>query len=74
MARHKKKDESKQNRHHPFPKRDRRHFQEIKIVDLEQHRRWHHLVSDRTPEQAIKYIARNFLPKEMENKILEAIR
>ena len=62
------------NRHHCYPSKDRRHQEEIKIIDAEAHRRWHYLVSDRTPENAVRYIARNFLPKEMEKRIMEAIR
>ena len=61
------------NRHHPFPKKDRRHQKEIKIVDAEAHRRYHYLVSDRTPEEAVYYIARNFLPTELEERIMEVI-
>jgi len=65
---------TRKNRHHPYPSRDKRHNQEIKVVDSEAHRRYHYLVGDMKPEEAVRYIARNFLPKELEERILAAIR
>ena len=62
------------NKHHCYPKKDTRHNREIKVIDAEAHRRYHHLVGDKTPKQAVRYIARNFMPKELEHTLLEAIR
>ena len=62
------------NRHHPFPKKSKRHYEEIKVINAEAHRRWHYLVADKNPREAVRYIARNFMPKELEQTLLEAIR
>lgn len=70
----KKHRKNKLSKHHCFPKRDKRHYDEIKVIDNIAHQRWHNLVSDRKPEEAVRYIARNFMPKNIEQKLLEAIR
>lgn len=62
------------NKHHTYPSRHHRHHEEIKIIDAEAHRRWHYLVSDKNPREAVRYIARNFLPSDIEKLLLEAIR
>jgi len=62
------------NKHHCYPKKDSRHNREIKVIDAEAHRRWHYLVSDKNPREAVRYIARNFMPTELEHTLLEAIR
>ena len=64
----------KKNKHHVYPKKDTRHNKEVKVVNAEAHRRWHYLVSDMTPKQAVRYIARNFMPKDMETVLLKAIK
>ena len=64
----------RKNRHHVFPKKDTRHNTEIKIVDAELHKRYHHLVGDKTPRQAIRLIARNFMPNDIEILLLEALK
>ena len=68
------KKEPKKSRHHCFPKKSKRHLEEIKVIDDLAHRRWHLLVQDKLPEEAVRYIARNFLPKELEERILTAMR
>jgi len=72
MSRKGKQD--RKNKHHVYPSKDTRHQTEIKVINAEAHRRWHYLVSDMTPKQAIRYIARNFMPKEVEHSLLQAIR
>lgn len=62
------------NKHHCYPKKDSRHGSEIKIINAEQHRRWHCLVRDMNPRQAVMYIAKNFMPEEMEKTLLTALR
>jgi len=62
------------NKHHCYPSRDVRHNREIKVVDSEAHRRYHHLVGDMIPEQAVRYIAKNFMPTDIEKVLLEVIR
>lgn len=64
----------KKNRHHPYPKKDTRHKTEIKIVNAELHRRYHYLVGDRAPRQAIRLIIKNFMPKDVEEVLLEALK
>jgi len=44
------------NKHHCYPKKDSRHNREIKVIDAEAHRRWHYLVSDKNPREAVRYI------------------
>jgi len=62
------------NRHHCFPKKDTRHDKEIKIVDAEKHRRYHLLVGDMAPRQALRFIVKNFMPSEVEKTVLEALK
>ena len=62
------------NKHHCYPAKDSRHNREIKIVNAEQHRKWHCLIGDMTPKQAVRFIARNFMPTEMEVLLIEVIR
>ena len=62
------------NKHHPFPKRDHRHKNEIKVIDIIDHRNWHFLIGDMKPEQAVRFIARNFLPTELEILLIKAIQ
>ena len=62
------------NRHHCFPAKSKRHHEEIKVINAESHRRWHMLVSDKNPKEAVRYIARNFMPKEIEQKLIEAMK
>ena len=62
------------DKHHCYPSKSKRHYDEIKVINAEAHRRWHLLVSDKTPKEAVRYIARNFMPKEMEILLLEVIR
>ena len=64
----------RENKHHVYPAKDTRHEKEIKVINAEAHRRWHYLVSDMTPKQAVRYIARNFMPKDVERCLLEAIK
>lgn len=72
MSRRHRKD--RKDRHHCYPAKDKRHYEEIKVIDAESHRRWHMLVSDKTPREAVRYIAHNFMPSEIEVILLEAIR
>lgn len=72
MSRKSKK--NRLNRHHCYPSKDTRHDREIKIVNAELHRRYHLLVDDRTPRQAIRLIAKNFMPKDMEKLLLEMLK
>ena len=64
----------RQNRHHCYPSKDSRHEKEIKVIDAELHRRYHYLVGDKTPEQAVRFIARNFLPTELEILLIKAMQ
>lgn len=61
-------------RHHTYSKKFRNKTggtHEIKIVDGKKHRAWHLLVADLSPKQAIEYIAKNFLPSNIEIQIRE---
>lgn len=64
----------RENKHHCYPAKDTRHEKEIKVINAEAHRRWHYLVSDMTPKQAIRFIARNFMPTELEYDLLQVIK
>ena len=70
---HKKRDKSL-SRHHVFPSQSNRHNEEIKVISAIAHRKWHSLVADMLPEEAIRFIAKNFMPKETEDILLEAIK
>ena len=72
MSRKSRKDGK--NKHHVYPRKDTRHNYEIKMVKIKDHQRYHNLVGDRTPKQAVRFIAKNFMPTELEHILLEAIR
>ena len=66
----------KTNIHHSYPKRIRRQNgnSETKIVIAREHSAWHQIVGSKSPDKALLYIVRNFLPEKYYDRIKEAIR
>lgn len=60
-------------KHHVYPKKGRKGRTETKEVNLHEHQSWHNLVFNMTPEEALKFIAVRFLPKEYEEKIIKML-
>ena len=65
----------KLSRHHTYTKKCRHNGNtEVKKIDKTAHRNWHNLVGDMSPNEAIRYIAINFMPSDYELDLLEVIR
>ena len=66
--------EMKLSRHHTWTERCRKGNTEVKKIDPNAHRNWHNLVGDMSPNEAIRYIAINFMPSDYELDLLEVIK
>ena len=64
----------KLSKHHTRSKKCRKGNTEVKKIDKTAHRNWHNLVGDMSPNEAIRYIAINFLPSDYELDLLEVIK
>lgn len=65
-------------RHHVYPKKYRKGRAEIKFVSERDHRLWHALTDTEDgqathPINAMRELARKFLPKKMEEKFMREI-
>jgi hypothetical protein len=62
------------SRHHVYSKKCRSNGnKEVKVIDPTDHSNWHNLVKNLSPDEALRFIAINFLPTDYETKILEMI-
>lgn len=61
-------------KHHVYSKKCRKVGQtETKEVNHHEHQAWHNLVYNLSPEEALEFIAKQFLPKEYEEKIIKVL-
>lgn len=64
----------KQSRHHVYSRKCRSNGNtEVKEIDPIDHANWHRLCANMSPDEALRFIAINFLPTDYEIRILEMI-
>ena len=61
------------SKHHVYSKKVRKGRTETKEVNMHEHQSWHNLIFDMSPEEALEFIAKRFLPKEYEEKIMKML-
>ena len=68
----------KMTKHHVYPKRYRKGRSEVKMVSKREHQLWNELTQDKNgqathPINAMRILAKKFLPSEMEEKFMKEI-